>query len=68
MLDLLNIMKAFENMIEYLGSWDFWWYVFWLSVAVGLGCSVGHGINKLLTSVLESVAKNLTNLRFKKGE
>ena len=65
MLDLLGIMEVLESMLEYLGSWDFWLYVFWLSVAVGLGGSVGHGFYKLLTSVLDTIAKNLVNLKFK---
>lgn len=65
MLELLGIIEVMESMIEYLGSWDFWLYVFWLSVAVGLGCSIGHSFYKLLTSVLDTIAKNLVDLKFK---
>lgn len=64
MLELLGVIEAMESMLEYLGSWDFWFYTLWLSTAVGFGLCMGVRFFFILDSILDSLSK----LRFKKDK
>ena len=48
--------------MDYFSSWDFWFYVFWISIAIGWGVSTGVGIFFLIGKLIDS----LFSLKFKK--
>lgn len=50
--------------MDYINSWDFWFYTLWLSTAVGFGLCMGVWLFFILDSILDSLSK----LRFKKDK
>ena len=48
--------------MDYFSSWDFWFYLYWLSIAIGWGLSIGVSLF-FLTGILIIA---LFNLDFKK--
>lgn len=50
--------------MDYINSWDFWFYTLWLSTAVGFGLCMGVWFFFILDSILDSLSK----LRFKKDK
>ena len=48
----------------YLSSWDFWFYLYWLSIAIGWGLSMGVGLFFLTGSLIIALFK----LDFKKDK
>ena len=48
----------------YLSSWDFWFYIYWLSIAIGWGLSIGVGLFFLIVSLIIAIF----NLDFKKDK
>ena len=58
------MLKGGNNYMGYLSSWDFWFYIYWLSIAIGWGLSIGVGLFFLIVSLIIAIF----NLDFKRSK
>lgn len=50
------------SIMEYINSWSFYFYILWISSAIGFGLCMGMYLFYLFDSILD----NLSKLKFKK--
>lgn len=54
--------------MDYFSSWNFYFYVLWISSAIGYGVCLGVLIFSIVDKLVEFLVERLSNLKFKKDK